>query len=59
MLFCDKIFIKEGAVMEKKITALREKLNEYNRQYYVLDNPSVSDYEYDMLLRTAPCGFVL
>ena len=36
--------------MEEKARALRERLNEYNRQYYVLDNPTISDYEYDMLL---------
>lgn len=37
--------------MEEKARALRERLNEYNRQYYVLDNPTISDYEYDMLMR--------
>lgn len=37
--------------MEKRIKELVSLLNEYNRQYYVLDNPTVSDYEYDMLLR--------
>ena len=37
--------------MEKRIKELVDALNEYNRQYYVLDNPTVSDYEYDMLLR--------
>ncbi|WP_420590450.1 NAD-dependent DNA ligase LigA [Bacterioplanoides sp.] len=30
---------------------LRDLLNEYNHQYYVLDNPSVPDAEYDRLLR--------
>lgn len=37
--------------MEEKIHTLRAQINEYNRQYYVLDNPTVSDYEYDMLMR--------
>ena len=37
--------------MEKRIKELVSILNEYNRQYYVFDNPTVSDYEYDMLLR--------
>ncbi len=37
--------------MEKRIKELVSLLNEYNRQYYVFDNPTVSDYEYDMLLR--------
>ena len=32
----------------KEITALLEK---YNYEYYVLDNPSVSDAEYDRLMQ--------
>ncbi|MDR0904402.1 MAG: NAD-dependent DNA ligase LigA [Ruminococcus sp.] len=34
----------------EKIQALREKLEHANYQYYVLDNPEISDYEYDMAL---------
>ena len=30
---------------------LKELLNQYNREYYVLDAPSASDYEYDMLMK--------
>ena len=30
---------------------LADLLNEYSYKYYVLDEPAVSDYEYDMLLR--------
>ncbi len=30
---------------------LRKKLNQYNYEYHTLDNPSVSDYEYDQKLR--------
>ena len=30
---------------------LREQLNQYNHQYYVLDNPTVPDAEYDRLMR--------
>lgn len=30
---------------------LRDALNLYNHQYYVLDNPTVPDAEYDRLLR--------
>ena len=29
--------------------ALRQQLEEYNHQYYVLDQPSVPDVEYDRL----------
>ena len=37
--------------MRRKIEELRAKLNQYNYQYYVLNDPSVSDFEYDMLMR--------
>lgn len=36
--------------IEEKIESLRKKLNDYNYQYYVLNNPSVSDFEYDQLM---------
>ncbi len=35
----------------KRATELRELLNRYAYEYYVLDNPGVSDYEYDMLYK--------
>lgn len=34
-----------------RVQELRELLNQYSYQYYVLDNPTVSDYEFDQLLR--------
>lgn len=34
----------------KRINEIREKLEEHSYKYYVLDNPSISDYEYDMLM---------
>lgn len=37
--------------MEERIKALRKQLHEHNHAYYVLDQPSISDYEFDMLLR--------
>lgn len=37
--------------MKDRIYELRELLNRYNYEYYVLENPSVSDYEYDAKLR--------
>lgn len=37
--------------IKSRIAQLREQLNQYSYQYYILDNPSVSDYEFDMLLR--------
>ena len=36
---------------EQRIKELRENLNYHNYRYYVLDNPEISDYEYDMLYR--------
>ncbi len=35
----------------KELKALRAEIAEHNRRYYVEDAPSVSDYEYDMLMR--------
>ena len=34
----------------KKIEELSNIINQHNYQYYVLDNPSISDYDFDMLL---------
>ena len=36
--------------VKNQIFKLREKLHEYNYNYYVLNNPTISDYEFDMLL---------
>lgn len=35
---------------KQKIASLTQKLNRWNHEYYVLSNPSVSDYEFDMAL---------
>ena len=35
----------------KNICSLREKLNSHNINYYVHDNPTISDQEYDLLLK--------
>ncbi len=35
----------------QEIEALREKLERWSYQYYVLDKPTASDYDYDMALR--------
>ncbi len=35
---------------KNRITILRKLLNKYNHEYHILDNPSVSDQEYDALL---------
>ncbi len=36
---------------EKRVAELQTLLNQYNYEYYVLDNPSVPDAEYDQKLR--------
>ena len=36
---------------KKRVQELTELLNKYNYEYYVLDNPSVSDFEYDRLMQ--------
>lgn len=38
-----------NAEAKKRIDDLVKTLNLYSHQYYVLDNPSISDYEYDMM----------
>jgi len=37
--------------MRERIKSLTQQLNEANHRYYVLDDPQMPDYEYDMLLR--------
>ncbi len=37
--------------MKQRIEELRKKLNQYNYEYHVLDAPTVSDLDYDKLLR--------
>lgn len=37
--------------MKQRIEELTQRLNEANHRYYVLDDPNMPDFEYDMLLR--------
>jgi len=37
--------------IDKQIKVLRDQINEHNYRYYVLDDPTISDLEYDQLLR--------
>jgi DNA ligase (NAD+) len=41
----------EKEKFKKKIKELIEKINTFDYQYYVLDNPSISDFEYDKIYR--------
>jgi len=36
---------------EEKIRTLRKELREHNHNYYVLDNPTISDFDFDMKLK--------
>ena len=38
-------------IIENKMKALREALRQHNYSYYVLDEPSISDYEFDIRLK--------
>lgn len=40
-----------SGTVESEIAALRQQLEDFNYQYYVLDNPSVPDAEYDRMMR--------
>jgi DNA ligase (NAD+) len=37
--------------IQQQIQALREELNQHNYNYYILDQPSISDYDFDQLLK--------
>ena len=37
--------------VKNRILQLQEQLNQHNIHYYVHDNPTISDYEYDVLLK--------
>ena len=37
--------------IEQKLVALRKELQQHNYNYYVLDEPTISDYEFDMKLK--------
>ncbi|MBL86180.1 MAG: DNA ligase (NAD(+)) LigA [Winogradskyella sp.] len=36
---------------QQKIQSLRDELRQHNYNYYILDNPTISDYEFDMKLK--------
>lgn len=37
--------------IQQEIQKLRQELNQHNYQYYVLDEPKISDFEFDMMLK--------
>lgn len=36
-------------MIKERVEFLKNELNKHNHNYYVLDNPTISDYEYDMM----------
>ena len=36
-------------MLNDEIIKIRDEINKHNYNYYVLDNPTISDYEYDLL----------
>jgi len=43
--------MEDSANVKEKIERLRAEIKRHNYQYYVLDNPEISDAEYDQLMR--------
>ena len=37
--------------VQQQINSLREELNQHNHNYYVLDNATISDYDFDIKLK--------
>ena len=37
--------------IEQKIQALRDELRQHNYNYYILDQPTITDYEFDIKLK--------
>ena len=36
---------------EERIKHFTQEINRHNYQYYILDNPTISDYDFDQLLQ--------
>lgn len=41
----------DETIAKQRIQELQRSLEQYNEQYYMQDNPTITDYEYDMLMR--------
>lgn len=49
--FCPKDIEPMSENIQQKIEQLRQELHQHNENYYLLDTPTVTDYEFDMLLQ--------
>src|SRR5579864_7958565 len=45
-----KVVAADGAKLRDEIARLREEIRGHERRYYVLDNPAISDAEFDRLM---------
>ncbi len=43
--------VRKSRGLRRRVASLRERLQHHNHRYYVLDDPEISDAEYDRLLR--------
>ena len=41
----------DGGQVQERIESLREQLNQHNHSYFVLDDPQISDQQYDQIFR--------
>lgn len=48
--FCSKDRKAMSENIQQKIEQLRKELHQHNENYYLLDTPTISDFEFDMLL---------
>ena len=49
--FKDEFSALHSMNIQQQIAALRDTLNTHNYNYYVLDNPTISDYDFDIKLK--------
>ncbi len=49
-IFVNHLQIMEQTVAKERIDVLSAEINQHNYNYYVLDSPSISDFEFDKLL---------
>ena len=45
-----EIYMDKPEILEK-IKKLSEEIERHNRNYYILDNPQISDFEFDSMMR--------
>ena len=46
-----KLMAEKNPTPQERIDRLTQEINRHNYQYYMLDNPTISDYDFDQLLQ--------